>query len=86
MTISPHSSSEPSPQPSLQPHIKLDQFLKQMQVVGSGGQAKLLIQSGQVKVNGVVEARRGRKLYTGDRVEFQNDTFEVNLSPFSNLP
>ncbi|MFM7449102.1 MAG: RNA-binding S4 domain-containing protein [Leptolyngbyaceae cyanobacterium] len=48
--------------------IKLDQFLKQLGVVPTGGQAKLLIQSGAVTVNGETENRRGRKLVAGDRV------------------
>jgi ribosome-associated protein len=48
--------------------IKLDQFLKLAQVVQSGGEAKTLIQSGQVMVNGQVETRRGRKLRPGDVV------------------
>lgn len=49
--------------------LKLDQFLKLSRIVETGGQAKLLIQSGQVWVNGQVETRRGRKLYPGDRVQ-----------------
>lgn len=48
--------------------IKLDQFLKLAGVVRSGGEAKILIQSGQVLVNGEVETRRGRKLRHGDVV------------------
>jgi ribosome-associated protein len=48
--------------------IRLDQFLKLRGVAGSGGQAKLLIQDGQVTVNGDVETRRGRKLQPGDVV------------------
>lgn len=48
--------------------IKLEQFLKLAQVVATGGQAKMLIQSGAVRVNGVVETRRGRKLRPGDTV------------------
>ena len=48
--------------------IKLDQFLKLAQVVGSGGQAKQLIQAGLVTVNGEVERRRGRKLVPKDVV------------------
>ncbi len=47
--------------------IKPDQFLKIKGVVDTGGQAKLLIQDGEVKVNGKVETRRGRKLIQGDR-------------------
>ncbi len=52
--------------------MKLDQFLKWMNLVESGGQAKHLINSGLVKVNGVVERRRGRKLLKGDLVCFGN--------------
>ncbi|PSN14374.1 RNA-binding protein [filamentous cyanobacterium CCT1] len=61
-------------------YIKLDQFLKQMQVVGTGGQAKLMIQDGEVQVNGQVETRRGRKLVAGDRVEVDGQTWVVDLS------
>jgi len=48
--------------------IQLDQFLKWRGLVPSGGQAKLLIQGGQVQVNGQVETRRSRKLVAGDVV------------------
>ena len=51
--------------------IKLDQFLKFHGLAETGGQAKGLIQSGQVKVNGDVERRRGRKLKPGDVVEME---------------
>ena len=50
--------------------VKLDQFLKWKNLVSSGGEAKILIKSGSVKVNGVVETRRGKKLKKGDRVIF----------------
>jgi len=50
--------------------MKLDQFLKWKNLVSSGGEAKILIKSGSVKVNGVVETRRGRKLKKGDKVIF----------------
>ncbi len=50
--------------------MKLDQFLKWKNLVSSGGEAKLYIKSGKVKINGVVELRRGRKLTYGDRVLF----------------
>lgn len=46
--------------------MTLDQFLKFVGVVGSGGQAKLAIQDGYVMVNGELETRRGRKLVPGD--------------------
>jgi ribosome-associated protein len=60
--------------------IKLDQFLKHMQVVATGGQAKLLVQDGEVKVNGTLETRRGRKLVDGDQVEVMGQVFAVDLS------
>ncbi len=50
--------------------MKLDQFLKWKNLVTSGGEAKILIKSGSVKVNGVIETRRGRKLIKGDKVIF----------------
>lgn len=49
--------------------IQLDQFLKVQNLVNSGGEAKMLIADGQVKVNGEVELRRGRKLRQGDVVQ-----------------
>ncbi|MBW4460912.1 MAG: RNA-binding S4 domain-containing protein [Nodosilinea sp. WJT8-NPBG4] len=61
-------------------YIKLDQFLKQMQAVSTGGQAKLMIQDGEVSVNGEVETRRGRKLVTGDRVSLDGQTWVVDLA------
>lgn len=57
--------------------IKLDQFLKLKGLVDTGGQAKLLIQAGEVKVNGKVETRRGRKLVEGDRVSTMGETLKV---------
>ncbi len=59
--------------------IKLDQFLKFCGEVSTGGQAKIIIQSGQVQVNGEIETRRGRKLVTGDRVLIAGKTLTVNL-------
>ena len=41
--------------------MKLDQFLKWRNLVSSGGEAKIFINSGSVKVNGEIETRRGRK-------------------------
>ncbi len=61
-------------------YIKLDQFLKLANVASTGGQAKVLILDGAVKVNGVVETRRGRKLYDGDRVEVDGDEMVVMVT------
>jgi len=58
-------------------YIKLDQFLKLAQLVQSGGEAKHLIQAGEVLVNGEVETRRGRKLYAGDVVEVAGEQLIV---------
>lgn len=60
--------------------IKLDQFLKWIGVVQTGGEAKLLIQEGQVQVNGKVETRRGRKLVEGDRIRVLGETCVVGSS------
>jgi len=57
--------------------ITLDQFLKQVGIVGSGGQAKILIQEGEVRLNGVVETRRGKKLAPGDIVEIGDERLQV---------
>ncbi|WP_414527650.1 RNA-binding S4 domain-containing protein [Nodularia chucula] len=59
--------------------IKLDQFLKFMGITSTGGQAKLMIIDGAVKVNGIVETRRGRKLVLGDKVTVEGKTLEFNL-------
>ena len=50
--------------------MKLDQFLKWKNLVSSGGEAKFFIKAGSVKVNGVVETRRGKKLNKGDKIIF----------------
>ena len=57
--------------------IKLDQFLKLVGIAPTGGQAKLMIIDGIVKVNGTVETRRGRKLVLTDQVTIAGQTFEV---------
>ncbi len=55
----------------------LGQALKVANIVGSGGEAKILIQTGEVRVNGEVETRRGRKLRIGDVVEVGDEELEV---------
>ncbi|HIJ79149.1 MAG: RNA-binding S4 domain-containing protein [Desulfobulbaceae bacterium] len=49
--------------------IRLGQFLKLACLVDTGGEAKIRIQQGEVKVNGEVDVRRGRQLKPGDLVE-----------------
>ena len=58
-------------------YIQLDQFLKFINVVSSGGEAKHLIKDGNILVNGEIETRRGRKLRAGDKVELGGQTFTV---------
>ncbi len=57
--------------------IKLDQFLKLASIAPTGGVAKMMIQEGQVMVNGEVETRRGRKLVPGDRVVVEGETYQI---------
>lgn len=58
-------------------YITLGQFLKLVDVVNSGGEAKQLILSGQVEVNGEAETRRGRKLFAGDIVRYAQTEYQV---------
>jgi ribosome-associated protein len=57
--------------------IQLDQFMKFSGMVDTGGQAKLAIQGGQVRLNGVIETRRKKKLKAGDEVTFKGRTIAV---------
>ena len=57
--------------------IKLDSLLKFSAVVGTGGEAKDAIQSGDVTVNGEVCTMRGKKLYPGDRFGFDGQEYLV---------
>ncbi len=49
--------------------MRLDDVLKRAGLVGSGGQAKVWIQDGMVKVNGQVETRRRKQLFVGDVID-----------------
>jgi len=60
--------------------LRLDQFLKLRGVADTGGQAKVLIQGGQVLVNGEVETRRRRKLAMGDLVQFDGKNYPIDES------
>ena len=55
----------------------LGQALKAAGLVGSGGQAKVLIQAREITVNGEVETRRGRRLRSGDVVEVGDERLEI---------
>lgn len=57
--------------------IKLGQALKAAGLVDSGVVAKEVIQNGEVAVNGEIDTRRGRKLYSGDEVSYDNQTIKI---------
>ena len=58
-------------------YIKLGQALKKAALVGSGVEAKIAIQDGLVTLNGTVEYQRGKKLYKGDVVSYQDETIRI---------
>ncbi|MFM7055378.1 MAG: RNA-binding S4 domain-containing protein [Planctomycetota bacterium] len=57
--------------------IELDKFLKLAAIASTGGEAKQLIKSGLISVNGQSETRRGRKLRAGDVVEYAGERYEI---------
>ncbi len=58
--------------------IRLDSLLKLCNAVMTGGHAKIVIQDNEVKVNGEICSARGKKIRTGDKVEFDSVIYEVN--------
>ncbi|MBQ0098190.1 MAG: RNA-binding S4 domain-containing protein [Oscillospiraceae bacterium] len=61
-------------------YIRLDNLLKFSGLVDTGGQAKFVIQNGEVKVNGEICTQRGKKLRSGDTVEYNNEILEVTFN------
>lgn len=57
--------------------IRLQDLMKLADLVASGGEAKVLIQDGQVLVNGAVCLQRGRKLRPGDRISYRGRSCTV---------
>ena len=60
--------------------IKLQDLMKFADMVSSGGEAKVLIQEGEVSVNGEVCLQRGRKIRPGDVVSFQGGQYTVSCA------
>ena len=58
--------------------IKLQDLLKFANLVGTGGEAKIIIQEGEVKVNGEVCTMRGKKIRPGDVVELGGQQLTVS--------
>ncbi len=59
--------------------IALYKILKSENMVNSGGEAKYVISEGQVIVNGKVETRKSKKIFSGDVVEFGEDKICVQI-------
>ena len=72
------SNVDQSTNPTESPTIQLDQFLKTCGVA-TGGQAKVMIQAGEILVNNEVETRRRKKLRVGDEVTWGEDVYVVAL-------
>lgn len=61
-----------------EPFITLGVLLKITGIIDTGGQAKFFLSENTVLVNGEEENRRGRKLYHGDKIQVQNQTFLID--------
>jgi ribosome-associated protein len=59
--------------------IELFKILKFEGLVGTGGEAKLVISDGQVRLNGKVETQKSKKILSGDVIEFQEETLNILL-------
>ena len=57
--------------------IKLEQFLKLIDLVSSGGEAKLFIIDNDILVNNILEKRRGRKLYKDDQILINDQIYKI---------
>ena len=61
--------------------IKLESAMKLANIVPTGGSAKAEIQEGYVSVNGEICTMRGKKLYPGDKLSFDGDTYVITNEP-----
>lgn len=58
-------------------YIELIKLLKFAGLVGTGGEAKMVVEEGEVKVNGQFESRKRAKLKRGDKVEFRDNMISI---------
>ena len=58
-------------------YITLGQFLKLADIIETGGEAKSFLAQHEVKIDGVVDNRRGRKLRGGEKIEILGQTYEI---------
>ena len=59
--------------------IELYKILKFENMVNSGGEAKYVISEGQVTVNGEVETRKRKKIFSGDIIEFKDEKLRIKV-------
>lgn len=59
------------------PYIKLGQFLKYIDLISTGGEEKHFLIAHDIFVNDILEKRRGRKLYPGDKIKFEAKTYLI---------
>lgn len=59
--------------------VELYKILKFEGMASSGGEAKLVIEQGQVKVNGSIETRKRKKIVADDIIEFNNEKIHIKL-------
>lgn len=59
--------------------VELFKILKFEGIVGSGGEAKTVISEGMVKLNGVVETQKRKKIVSGDVIKFMDQSFKITL-------
>lgn len=64
--------------------VELYKILKFEGLASSGGEAKLVIEQGQVIVNGIVETRKRKKIVSGDIIEFGPDKISIKLTGNTN--
>lgn len=72
------STDDANEEPSAGRPLRLDQFLKLCGVVETGGQAKLLIQGGEIRLNGEIETRRRKKLSISDVIQVDDLVLPVS--------
>ncbi|MDR2823166.1 MAG: S4 domain-containing protein YaaA [Mycoplasmataceae bacterium] len=59
------------------PYITLGQFLKYTGIAPNGGQVKTILHDTPVMVNGVIEQRRGKKLYVQDQIQINATNYQI---------
>ena len=59
------------------PYITLGQMLKLVNLIGNGGEAKAFLSVEEVRVNGEIDQRRGRKLYPGDEALVRGEIYRI---------